>query len=227
MSDIHPGAGPVLDYASPRPRGKVRLPSQSRIELRPDRDGVIVHEWLAAKGQAVFAIVFAGASLALLASVYVIQESPHWKADFTDAPVAAGIAVLLLLGLIGSGIVVLLRVINNTWRSTTLEARAEGLMLTFRAPSGQQRYEWNAAEVEEIRLESTTRPTDRNQLSEIQIRLAARPLVKLFTDHATRDLEPIAGAIRQAIGATRPSAGTIERSSTAPEPYAEPKGQTP
>jgi hypothetical protein len=196
-------SGPILDYSSPRPRGKLRLPSQSRIEMLPDPDGVIVHEWLAAKGQAIFAIALAGASLLLMPTVFVISE----KRDF-QRPLAGDIGFLLFLGVVIAvvfiaGLIVMAMVINNTWRHTFVEARRDSLILRFRSPFGSERFEWNVSEVEDIRLETTTKPNDRNHLGEVEIHLAARPMVKLFTDHVFNELLPIEAALRKAIGLNR------------------------
>jgi len=200
MSGFQMNSGPVLDYASPRTRGRIRLPSQSHLELRPDRDGVVVHEWLAAKGSAVAAIILCGGALVLMAVVYTSEEGVHWKRNFTSDPLPAAVAALLVLGVIVGGFIVLLMVVNNTWRRTMLEARRDGILLTFWSPFATRRLEWNADEIEDIRLEATTGPRDRNHLAELEIHLAAKPLVKLFTDHTVADLTRIAAALRNALG---------------------------
>ena len=192
-------AGPILDYSSPRPHGRTRLPSDSRIEMLPDADGVVIHEWLAAKGRAIFAMAFAGCALVVLILVFVSEELSQSRGRFVaDLGAIAFFAVLDLLVLIG-GIVVMAMVINNTWRHTFLEARRDSVILRFRAPFGSERFEWNASEVEAVRLETTTTAADRNHLGEIELHIAARPLVKLFTDHPYRDLEMIERALRQAL----------------------------
>lgn len=192
-------AGPILDYSSPRPHGRIRLPSRSRIELLPDADGVIVHEWLAAKGQALIAMGFSAASFVILIFVYVSSELGRAQGRFRmDLGSIVFFGVVVVLVTIG-GIVVMAMVINNTWQHTFLEARRDSVILRFRAPFGAERFEWNASEVEAIRLESTTTAADRNHLGEIELHIAARPLVKLFTDHPYRDLETIERALRQAL----------------------------
>lgn len=59
MSGFSSDAGSILDYASPRQWGKVRLPSQSRFEVHSEADGVIVREWLEAKASAFLAMAIA------------------------------------------------------------------------------------------------------------------------------------------------------------------------
>ena len=192
-------AGPILDYSSPRPHGRVRLPSQSRIEILPDADGVIVHEWLAARQGAIIALAFAGCAFVLLIQAFVSSELERSRGRLVmDLGAIAFFGVLVLLVLIG-GIVVMAMVINNTWRHTFLEVRRDSLILRFRAPFGSERFEWNVSEVEEVRLETTTQPTDRNHLAEIELHIAARPVVKLFTDHTLGDLQPIAAALQRGI----------------------------
>lgn len=97
----------------------------------------------------------------------------------------------------------LIMVINNTWRRTKVEASREGVILTHTGPFGLRRFEWNGSDIKDVRLEPTTTYADRNHLGEVQLDIVAHPPVKLFTDHAYRDLEPIAAALREAIYAHR------------------------
>jgi hypothetical protein len=191
--------GPILDYSSPRPRGRVRLPSRSRIEITPEPDGVIIHEWLAAKGQAIFAMAFTAVCIATMILTNFLSTyggfNRRWAVDQWTIFFGALVVLVLIAGVVVTAIV-----INNTWRHTFLEARRDNLILRFSAPLGGERFEWNASEVQEIRLGATTKPNDVNHLGEIEIRIEARPLVKLFTDHAYRDLDRVAAAVQQALG---------------------------
>jgi hypothetical protein len=192
-------AGLILDYSSPRPPGRMRLPSRSRIEIIKEPDGVIVHEWLAAKGQAIFAMVFAALSIGIMILTNFLTAyggfNRRWAVD-GEMILFGTLAGLVLI----AGVVVTVMVINNTWRHTYLEAHRDSLILRFTAPLGGERFEWNASEVQEIRLETTTKPNDRNHLGEIEVRIEARPLIKLFTGHTYQDLGKVATAVQQALG---------------------------
>lgn len=122
--------------------------------------------------------------------------------DWTVWLIMAGLPAALWI----AEVVVFLMVINNTWRRTVLEARHDAVLLRFTAPFGDRRYEWGASEVEDIRMESTTAAGDRNSLGELEIHLAGLPLVKLFTDHPTVELDALAARLRQAVGLSGRSA---------------------
>src|SRR6186997_1492171 len=59
---------PILDYASPRPRAKVRLPARSVLDLQYDRSAgeARVVETLTGKGEAIAALGFAGFVMVVL-----------------------------------------------------------------------------------------------------------------------------------------------------------------
>jgi hypothetical protein len=189
-------SGPILDYSSPRPRGQLRLPSQSRIEMLPDPDGVIVHEWLAARGQAIFAIVFATGTMAMMPLVFISSE---WRQFQRPVPADVFVFAAIVVAVLIAGLVVMALVISNTWRHTWLETRRDSVILRFHAPFGGERFEWNASEVEDVRLENTTRPADRNHLAEFELHIAAQPVIRLFTDHTIQDLLPIETAVRNVL----------------------------
>ena len=123
-------------------------------------------------------------------------------------------------GVVGiAEIIVLLLVINNTWRQTVFEARRDSLLLTFTAPFGKNRYEWGASQVEDIRVELTTGAQHRNSLGELEVHLAGLPLVKLFSDHPASELQDLARRLRPAIGlATSAATGPASETSHEPDP---------
>lgn len=186
--------GPILDYASPRQHGKVRLPSQSRILVKIERDGVVVREWLEAKAGAITAMALSVVALIALAVTASHAFNPRMHAE--DRIIMIGLPA----GVGACEILVLLLVINNTWRTTILEARSDALLLTFTAPFGRRRYEWGASQVEDMRVELTTNAEHRNSLGELEVHLAGLPLVKLFTDHPAPELQPLAAQLRHAVG---------------------------
>lgn len=206
--------GAILDYASPRPRGKVRLPSQSTLEVREDADSVTIVERLSGKGAAVGAIVFSAAMLALLVGTFIgntydNQRSRRSLGDAVEAGLNGG-AIFVVPCLLGGPIVMAL-VVNNTWRRTVLLANADGLLLRFSAPLSPTRvHEWPADRVEAVRVESTDAPTtDRPggavnvaaaSLADLQIHPVGGSVAHLFTDHEHWRLAPIGASILSALG---------------------------
>jgi hypothetical protein len=169
--------------------------------MRMEREEVVVSEWLEAKGRALFAIGLAALTLVLLPGTMVAQcwgKNSHFLLSDTVL-FEIGIVTLVWVG----EIAVLLMVVNNTWRRTLLEGRRDGLILSFASPFSQRRYEWGASDIEDLRLETTTKASDRNVLGELQIHVAAQPVAKLFTDHELAGLTPIVNALRRAIGLDR------------------------
>jgi hypothetical protein len=194
MSGFSSDAGSILDYASPRQWGKVRLPSQSRFELRMEPDGVIVHEWLQAKASAFIAMAIAVFTFVAM----FVAACGNFRYHMTTEDRAFMLGVPAMVGVME--ILVFLLVINNTWRRTTLKARRDSMMLTFVAPFGTRRYEWDASRIEDIRIRPTTTAEHRNSLGELEIRISGHSMVKLFTDHSAAELHELAGRLREAVG---------------------------
>jgi hypothetical protein len=180
----------VLDYASPRKRGRMRLPAKSVLTLSHGLGGsVTVVEQL--KGEApaaVFATAFAlfvawtAGSVTVGQTAWVLRHR-HTAADFIVLAIlaAAVLAEVLLAALI----------IRNTWRRTTLRADAEGLTLEFAAPFMRRwRRQWPSDDVQEIALSVTQLHAHAEGLAELQIR-ATGTIVHLFTDHRVTELEHI------------------------------------
>jgi hypothetical protein len=196
----------VLDYASPRRQpGKTRLPARSILAFESGADGrqFTVTESLAGKRSAVAAIVFAVIVLLVLgaASANFMRSSlrPDRSSGVFLLTVWAGYALLLLA------------VVNNTWRRTILRAGAaaaggEGtgppsLTLTFTAPFYRRHYRWAAAQIGDVRVVRTSGPLPHVPLAELQIRTTEGRLVRLFTDHDERQIEWAHAGVRHGIGA--------------------------
>jgi hypothetical protein len=187
----------ILDYASPRPRGKVRLPARSELAVRIDADSVEVIERLTGKLGAFGAIAFAAAMFVLMGAMGA-AEAP--KRD--SLPQSVFVATF-----IAGGCVVMAMVINNTWRRTILSANADGIRLRFFAPlSGTRRYHWDADTIEALRVEpkNLRGPTAidlarSGALAEIQIHPTGGAVAHLFTDHEAFHLVPIAEALLRVI----------------------------
>jgi hypothetical protein len=188
----------ILDYASPRKRGKVRLPARSVLEVTQDaRDASVrIVETLSGREFAIIAIVF-GVFVAAVAGFGAVRETlwvlhhRHYPIDFLP-PMIMAVAALaeLVLGVF---------VIRNTWRQTTLTADRERVTLTFTGPmQSPWRREWTCEEIGEVALISTQAETDAIRLAEIRLRPRGL-LINLFTDHRESELADIADRLNRAI----------------------------
>jgi hypothetical protein len=192
---------PILDYASPRPRGKVRLPAQSLLDVRVDVDSVVVIERLTGKFGAIAAVLFSGTTVTLLLSLLWKEIfRAMWRGNIGPA--------LFGLTLPAAGYVLIALVINNTWRRTILSANADGVRLRFFAPlGGSRRYAWEADQIEAVRVESNDPKAPlgidlvrSGTLAELQVHPTGGAVAHLFTDHEAFRLVPIAEAVMRAIG---------------------------
>ena len=203
----------ILDYASPRKHaGRTRLPSRSKLEFQPAADGrsFTVVESLAAKGSAIFGLCFATVVLAvwgIQAGMYLSDGDP--------------VGFVFVIGWLGYA-ALMLAVINNSWRRTILAAgrgadaapaggagAADGdggawMSLTFAAPLHRKSYRWRGDQVYDIRVVPTTLlttpPGPNPPLAEFQMQTATAPLVRLFTDHAEREIGWVYENLRRAMG---------------------------
>ena len=199
----------VLDYASPRPRGKLRLPARSQLHVVRDDAGVAVLETLSGQGRAIFAITFA--ALTLVAMVWVISD----QFGLLSGRLRPGAAAAAVFGgvLWVGGLMSMLKVIDSTWRRTVLRVDAAGVSLEFSSPLARRAYRWEAAQVEEVRVERTSEAA-YPPLAELQLHAAGMPIVHLFTDHLEEELTLIAQSARAALG--------LPPAYTAPPPIAPP-----
>jgi mannose-6-phosphate isomerase-like protein (cupin superfamily) len=213
----------VLDYASPRPRGKLRLPARSQLAVVRDETGVAVLETLTGQGRAIFAISFA--ALTLVAMVWVISDQFGLLSGRvrTGAAAAAVIGGLLWVG----GLMAILRVIDNTWRRTVLRVDADGVSLEFSSPLARRAYRWEVAQIEEVRIERTSEAA-YPPLGELQLHAAGMPIVHLFTDHLEEELTLIAQSARATLRLPPPETAppiappVIARVAERPPPAVEP-----
>ncbi len=141
-----------------------------------------VTERLSGRAEAVAAILFALFVLAVM--IDVMMSLP---------------ALLLVLGaiwLIEASLIV--AVIHNTWRTTTLHADSSRITLRFKTPLTRRReISWAVADIEGILVLTTSAD---GGLAEIEIRPVAGAPAKLFTDHRQIDLNPIAADLHNVIG---------------------------
>ena len=185
----------ILDYASPRPRGAVRLsrlPARSRLSIEQLGDGGLrVAEWLEGQGAAIGAIVFA---------LFVM---------LTMLPVFAGLkprrdaGALVCLGPFWLSMAVLIPcVINSTWRRTVVEVGSMSLRIRVHAPLwGRKRYEWRVDQVASVEaLQWTDGSPLAASIARVIVTIRDEKPVVLFSGHDLRELLWIAGLMRDAMG---------------------------
>lgn len=188
-------AKPILDYASPRSHGKLRLPSHSILEWRwadPERRrDLIVIERLRGRGTAIPALVFGVVTLCMLAIPLVrdVAVSLHQNGFFEST-----LGAVVCFG----EVAVMVLVIRNTWRETRLETVDGELRLTFKIWIGlsTRRYCWMPGVVGEVRVVTMNANLGTGEL---QIFPAGHATVQLFTDHSRRQLDPLAADLRTAL----------------------------
>ena len=192
----------ILDYASPRKRGKVRLPANSVLAVTHERDGSVrVAESLAGRHGIMFPIAF-GLFVACVAGYATFRET-HWILHHRHKPIDFAIPVMMaMFGLVELLLTAL--VIRNTWRRTTLTANAERVTLEFAGPLMRTwRREWPTADVGAVVLTPTQSESDAVRLAELQLRPPGL-LVNLFTDHRAMELEAITRKLDRAMAGEPP-----------------------
>ena len=173
----------ILDYSSPRPRSKLRLPSLSRIVCQIEADQLVVQEWLQARGSAFAGICFALFILAYLGTIAVYSR---------DRPVAA---VLMFFWLTEA--LVMLLVIHQTWRRTLLTVTAAELRLEFTSPFYRKEYRWEAGNVADVVGVVTANAQTFEQLAELRIQISSGLDVRLFTDPPAGQIDDLVTAVNR------------------------------
>lgn len=216
---------PILDYASPRKRGGVRLPANSVLTVThgPDGSQRIVEQLAGQVLPTLFAAAF-GVFVAWIAGSATVRETAwilrhrHTVFDFI-MPGIMGLSA-------AAELVLAVLIIRNTWRRTTLTVNAERVVLEFTAPfTRATRREWATAEVGDIILLPTQDQADATKLAELQLR-APGAIVHLFTDHREAELEAIARKLNRAMSGAPPEVEAIAPQPVLPPVVAPPDSQT-
>lgn len=181
---------PILDYASPRKRGKVRLPAESTLTYDVGEGEVTIVERLRGLGNAYGAIAFAGAILAWDAA-WLVTELLNRRGNWV--PVA--LVLSFLCALIVS---VLVPVILQTWRRTTLHARDGQLTLSFGSLLGEKRFVWSRDELT-MRVAVTFMQDQGPTLGELQLHPSGGRDVLLLTDHRIAEVQKIHDLLSDAL----------------------------
>jgi hypothetical protein len=197
------GSNDILDYASPRPRGRYRLPSVSRLEVQRDRDGLIVTEELRGKGHSIgamgvglFALFALPASLSLdVPNLPYLWRCLHHLSAHEDLEFEIAVLGAFWLAIA----IVMLLVANNTWRKAILEARDGSMTLTFSSPFHRQVHHWPVEQILELGVDRTLEPGFIDPRVELLLRAHGGRLIHLFADHGEAELESIAAALKDTI----------------------------
>jgi hypothetical protein len=177
----------ILDYASPRKRGRLRLPSRSVLDVVRDEPGrVLVIEKLKGKGEAIGAIAFALFMLVYMAALMWAQ----WKygAQWVLGPFWIIEAILIVL------------VVHQTWRKTTFSATGDQIRLNFRSPIWRRAFAWRASDVIDVASVVTgDSRRSRRAVAELRVRFVDGRELRLFTDHPQGEIDELAAAIRDVL----------------------------
>jgi hypothetical protein len=185
----------ILDYASPRPRSRLRLPVESRIEITSDQDSTTITETLQSRGRAIGAIIFAVFVLIILLGT-IVSEVMEWRTHRAQDPTVA-VLLSMLWGLEAAlGIIVL----DQTYRRTVVRVHDGELTLVFSAlVSPVRRHCWGVNELGELQIVSTQSGPGVIPLAELQIRPGPDIWIHLFTDHHETEVRQITAVITRAL----------------------------
>jgi hypothetical protein len=206
----------ILDYASPRKRGKMRLPAVSRLAVAVDHGRVTVVESLAGQAVATAALCF-GTFIVLLVgagAVNCFYDFDHHK------PSRDWFSGLVMVALAGAELAAMVAVLQQTWRRTVLAVEYDDLRLAMLSPLHRRRYRWVGQDIADV-LVVPTAATDYGQaLAELLITRVVGGEIRLFTDHTADRLAALATAVhdmlRQGTAAALPSAAAIPIEAVAP-----------
>ena len=169
----------ILDYASPRPHGRVRLPAASVIDILRDGDKTTVLEQLAGKSNAIFSMIFAGVCLAAM-------TASAWPRNSRDLGGLVCISPVLL-----AGVGVALLVAHNTWRKTFLVFDREKISLRMTSPFTSRGYEWPIGNV----VDAQVATNEKLLGAELVVPMSHGTTLRLFGGHPARELIAIAQEI--------------------------------
>ncbi len=185
-------AGAILDYASPRKRGKLRLPAVSRLAVTVDDGRVTIEESLAGEAEAVTALVFAFVVLLVVGSSVVgaVYDFKHHRVRPDPF-----LAIVLSAAWVAE-FATMVAVIHQTWRRTVVTVEYDDLRLAFLSPLRRRWYRWTRNDIADVVIAHTADTGGGIALAEVLITRVAGGDVRLFTDHTATRLEGVARAMR-------------------------------
>jgi hypothetical protein len=190
-------AGPILQYASAQPAGRLCLPTDSSLHIQQNNQGIRVLAAIKAKRGSIGGMVFACFILLLYVSflvpeiVHTIRAgSTHYIPDCL-ACFCAGYGALLVF------------VANNTWRWTALDITPESLKLTTWSFFTRRTVVWERSDVRDAVVDKVWVVSRPGQHGQLRLALLNRPPVLLFAGHDAAMLESAAAYIRAMLLAPR------------------------
>src|SRR5438067_2322708 len=215
---------PILDYASPRPRRKLRLPARSVLDVRVDPDGMgmMIVEKLAGIPQALVGIVFAVFVLLVVGMTSFLSLRTQWVKHHGIDPPGVILAVLWVVELI-----LLFIVIERTWLRTILTARDRRVILKFISPFNTREHRWPFEEVADLDVVATQEAIGMYALAELRFRATDDVPVHLFTDHRADEVVYIRMLLARVLAQEPAVPAPLAASAAAPlAPPAPPDGRT-
>jgi len=200
---------PILDYASPQARSRLRLPARSDLHVTQSPTELRIHETLTGQGAALLALVFALFTLAcLLATARDLIQGGRFHHHLFE--------LSLYLSIATAEVLTMLAVLDNTWRTTTLVVTPESIMLRFHSPiRGSRLHKWLAEKLHTVAVRQTRLQPRGPAFPELELDLWGEPQVRLFLGHPVRELEELVAAIHTV---QPPSPSPRPRSSTTTQP---------
>jgi hypothetical protein len=178
---------PILDYAGPASRRRLRLPAKSNLDVTHNDRELHVIETLSGKAGAVFALMFALLPIATTGAMIhdLLVKFPR------------DLGILTLGGLLEiTQIVLMFAVIDSTWRRTVLRVTRSELSLAFSSPlRGTTRHQWPAEKVRSATVSTTAMGVDAIPVHQLELDIWGGPAVHLFAGHDYSDLSDFAAAI--------------------------------
>ena len=169
---------PILDYASPRKRLKLRLPARSTLFWQIEPDEILLTETLAAKEGVAWALVFT-----LVIQAMTVVSTLNGLHEMRSG------TYLLPIGLMLLQVPLMLLIIHQTWRKTLLTVRCNELLLAFTSPLHRRHYKWSGDDIAGIVLVETANTQTDMPLAELLITRCAGGEIRLFTDHPIRAIQ--------------------------------------
>jgi hypothetical protein len=191
----------ILDYAGPRPRGKLRLPARSVLEVERDRDGLTVTQTLRGKGTAYLAMA-GGLFCTVVPPVVAVAQMSNPSTVLSrllagrfQSDELVGLCIALVLSAAEATVLVL--VANNTWRKTLLRARDGEINLLFTGLFHRREYRWPFERLLEVGVDRTMEPGFLDPRVELVLRAHGGEHVHLFAVHPEVKLESIVAGLRE------------------------------
>jgi hypothetical protein len=188
MSDV---SEPILDYASPMERSPLRMAVKSVIRIQSEGKGVGIYETLTGQTQALTAILFTSFTVSLLGIALLGNLRPWTISVFYSGPL-----IVYFLTVCGTATLVL-AVIHQNWRKTTLRVSPERVILIMSTPFRGTMREWPSVDVWHVHVVQSLDQRTQRLVYDLQVMMSSGVNFKLFGGHDPPELNVIAEAVRK------------------------------